>query len=74
MTNLAVEEVIGRAATDGEFRKLLFLNPEEALSAFELTVDEAEALKKMDKEKLDVFAMSLDEKIVKTYLPITDYP
>lgn len=60
-----VQAVIGRAATDAEFRKMLLDNPDEALAEFDLTDEEREALKNLDSEKLESFSQSLDERLTK---------
>jgi hypothetical protein len=64
----AVQEVIGKAVTDSEFREALFANPDEALAGYELTEDEIAALKSVDAETMESFAGSLDERISKAFV------
>lgn len=65
MSLSGVQAVIGRAATDAEFRKLLMENPEEALQGYDLTEEEKQALTSLDTEKLESFSQSLDERLTK---------
>lgn len=65
MSQLAVQEIIGRAATDAEFRALLFSDPDAALKNYELTADERDALSRLDQAELEAFAGTLDERITK---------
>ena len=66
MSQEVVQQIIGKAATDSEFRKLLLENPGEALKDHDLTDDEKDALKNMSQEGLDQFAGDLDERISKS--------
>ncbi|NIV38151.1 MAG: hypothetical protein GWN58_54670 [Anaerolineae bacterium] len=68
MSKQEVQEVIGRAVTDSEFRKALFADPDEALAGYELTEDEIVALKSVDAETMKSFAGSLDERISKAFV------
>jgi hypothetical protein len=63
----AVQAVIGKAVTDGKFRKQLFANPDQALSGYELTDAEIAALRNVDAETLESFAGTLDERISKAF-------
>ncbi|MBN2100533.1 Franean1_4349 family RiPP [Candidatus Dojkabacteria bacterium] len=65
MSHSDVQVVIGRAATDAEFRRMLRENPEGALQGFDLSDQEMEALRSMDSEKLESFSESLDERLTK---------
>jgi hypothetical protein len=65
MSKQAVQEVIGKAVTDSEFRNALFANPDEALAGYELTDAEVASLKSIDSETMESFAGSLDERISK---------
>ncbi|MBN1915607.1 Franean1_4349 family RiPP [Candidatus Dojkabacteria bacterium] len=68
MSLSTVQAVIGRAATDAEFRKILMENAEEALVEYtDLTPEEKETLIKLDSEKLNAFSLSLDERITKGF-------
>jgi hypothetical protein len=63
MSKEAVVAVIERAIEDEEFRRKLLESPDEALSGYDLTPEEAEALKGGDEAKLR--AMGLDERLSK---------
>jgi len=65
MSAEAVQTIIGRAVTDGEFAKQLFENPEEALKGYELSAEEATAIKNMKADDVAKFHASLDERISK---------
>ena len=65
MSAETVQEIIVKAVTDKEYRELLFSDPEKALENFELTDEEATALKEMEREKFDVVASKLEERISK---------
>jgi hypothetical protein len=65
MSQDQINVIIGRAATDSEFRKLLKESPDEALKEYSLTEEETDALKKMNFESLDAFAGDLDDRISK---------
>jgi len=66
MTQQAVESIIGKAVMDGEFREVLFANPDEALTDYSLTDEETVALKSVDAETLESFAGALDDRISKS--------
>lgn len=66
MTQQAVESIIGKAVMDGEFREVLFANPNVALADYPLTDGETAALKSVDAETLESFAGALDERISKS--------
>jgi hypothetical protein len=63
MSKEAVVAVIERAIEDEAFRRMLSESPDEALSGYDLTPEEAEALKSGDEPKLR--AMGLDERLSK---------
>jgi len=65
MSKDAVSQIIGRAVTDEEFRKLLFSNPEQALAGYDLANEEKEALKNLKPEDLEDFSTKLDSRITK---------
>jgi hypothetical protein len=58
-----LQEIIGRAVTEPEFRELLFNEPDKALEGYELTEEEAAALKRLHREKFDAVAGELEERI-----------
>jgi len=61
----AVQMIIGRAATDAEFREALIENAAEACQGYDLTPEELEALEALDAESLKAFAGTLDKRIQK---------
>lgn len=61
----AVQMIIGRAATDPEFRKLLIENAAKACKGYNLTKDELAALEALDGESLEAFAGKLPPRITK---------
>lgn len=61
----AVQMIIGRAATDPEFRKLLIENAAAACEGYDLTEDELAALEALDSESLEAFAGKLPARITK---------
>jgi benzoyl-CoA reductase/2-hydroxyglutaryl-CoA dehydratase subunit BcrC/BadD/HgdB len=66
MSQQAVEQIIGRAVTDAEFRQRLIENAAEACQEYELTAEELEALEALDANSLAQFAGTLDARISKT--------
>jgi len=67
MSQLAVERVLGRLVTDGEFRSEFFGEPADACrdNGFELTSIELAALLRIDLQALVCLAERLDPKIVR---------
>ncbi len=61
----AVQMIIGRAATDAEFRKKLIKNAARACQDYNLTEDELAALEALDSESLEEFAGKLPKRITK---------
>ena len=70
MYQTAVEQIIGRAATDSEFRSLLFSEPDRALSEYELTPEERQKILAMQPADVEQFAARLDKTIKRTKLEI----
>lgn len=68
MTQQAVESIIGKAVMDGEFREVLFANPDEALADYSLTDEETAALMSVDAETLESFAGALDDRISRSVI------
>jgi hypothetical protein len=66
MSQQEIERVIGRAATDSEFRQRLIDNAREACKEYNLTNDELDALEQLDAQSLLAFAGTLDKRISKT--------
>ncbi|NOK61862.1 MAG: hypothetical protein GFH27_549281n16 [Chloroflexi bacterium AL-W] len=65
MAQSNVEQIIGRAVTDEDFRQELINNPREACKEYDLTEDELDSLEKLDTQSLQAFAISLDKRITK---------
>jgi hypothetical protein len=61
----AVQMIIGRAATDPQFRKLLIEDAAKACEGYDLTEDELAALEALDGESLETFAGKLPPRITK---------
>jgi hypothetical protein len=66
MSQQAVEQVIGRAVTDPEFRDLLFSDPDQALTGYDLTEEERQAILAMESKHVEDFAGKLDSRITKS--------
>lgn len=66
MSMEAVQAVIGRAATDAEFRQRLIDNAREACAGYDLTAEELAALEALDAASLQNFAGTLDQRISKS--------
>jgi len=62
-----VQRIIGRAATDSQFRQDLLTNAQTALADYDLTEEEKGILTNLDNEKLMVFSKSLDSRITKGF-------
>ncbi len=58
-----VEKIIGKAVVDGEYRRLLFSEPDKALEGYELTEEEKSALIGLEREKFDAVAGELEDRI-----------
>ncbi len=65
MTQDTVAQIISRAVTDAEFRRLLLSNPDEALQDYDLSGDEIDALTNLEEEDLEDFSTKLDSRITK---------
>jgi hypothetical protein len=63
MSQETVQEVIIKAVSDPAFRELLFSDPDKALEGIELTEEEVESLKHIDRESFDDDSGELDERI-----------
>jgi hypothetical protein len=66
MSQTEIERVIGRAATDAQFRQALIEDARAACKEYDLTEDELDALEKLDAQSLLAFAGTLDRRISKT--------
>jgi hypothetical protein len=72
MSTENVQNIIGRAIVEAEYRSLLFDNPEKALEGYELTQDEAKSLKSLDRERFDEVASQVEERISKSGLALRE--
>ncbi len=66
MSQEAVQQVIGRAITDAEFRQQLIDNARAACAGYDLSEDELDALEALDQESLKAFAGTLDPRLSKS--------
>ena len=58
-----VQEIIGRAVVDSNFRELLFSNLDKAIEGYELAEHEKNALAGMKRESFDMIANELEERV-----------
>ncbi len=65
MSMSTIQQVIGRAATDPEFREALVADARAACGEYDLTSDELDALEALDHSSLAAFAGTLDERLSK---------
>lgn len=66
MSQEAVQQVIGRAITDAEFRQQLIDDARAACSDYDLTEEELTALDALDAASLQAFAGKLDARLSKS--------
>jgi hypothetical protein len=66
MSQQVVQQIIGRAITDAEFRQQLIDNARAACAGYELTDDELDALEALDQESMKAFAGKLDARLSKS--------
>ncbi|ABY36519.1 MULTISPECIES: Franean1_4349 family RiPP [Chloroflexus] len=66
MSQSAVEQIIGRAVIDAEFREKLIADARAACAGYDLTDEELEALERLDAESLQSFAGKLDPRLTKS--------
>ncbi len=59
----SVQMIIGRAMTEAEFRDLLFSDPVKALADYDLTEEESNALKGLERRNFDIVAHELEERV-----------
>lgn len=62
MSHDAVQDVLNRALADPDFRRSLLLSPDEVLVGFDLTEDEAAALRSIRSDEGEAEAVGLDER------------
>ena len=65
MTTDNVQQIIGRAVTDTEFRELLFSDAEKALEGYDLSDEEIAILMDLPQEQFDSMGSELEERISK---------
>lgn len=66
MSAEAVQQIIGRAITDAEFRQQLIDNARTACKDYDLTTEELDALEALDAESMKAFAGTLDSRLSKS--------
>jgi hypothetical protein len=66
-----VKQVIERAIKDEKFRKLLFDNPDKALSDYDLSQEDRELLHNLNEDNFGDFAGDLGDRTTKGWLPGT---
>ncbi len=66
MSQSAIEQIIGRAVVDAEFRAKLIADARSACAGYDLTEEELDALEKLDAESLQAFAGKLDPRLSKS--------
>ena len=74
MSTESVQEIIGKAVQDSEYRDLLFTDPEKALEGYELTEEEIIALKDIKAEKFDELLTDIEERISRAGLNVVSKP
>jgi len=60
MSQEATKEIIALAITYSEYKEMLFSDPDKALEGYELSEDEASALKGLENEHFDATAGELE--------------
>ena len=66
MSQEVVQQVIGRAITDAEFRQQLIDDARAACAGYDLTEAELDALEALDQDSLKAFAGTLDARLSKS--------
>lgn len=66
MSQEVVQQIIGRAVTDAEFRQQLIDNARAACAGYDLSTEELDALEALDSESLKSFAGTLDTRLSKS--------
>jgi len=73
MSAESLEKIIGKAVVDGEYRELLFSEPDKALEGYELSEEESAALKGLEREKFNTAATEIEERISRAGLSFTSF-
>ncbi len=67
----ALDQLVERAVTDREFRKLLINNLDKALEGYAVSSEERTLLENLDEENFDQFAGGLGSRTTKGFMPGT---
>ena len=70
MYHWILEEIIGRAAMDSQFRERMLEDPEVALREYELTEEQIAAIKAIPTDALERFAYQLTKSVGKELIKI----
>ena len=73
MSDEVMQFVIGRAVTDTEYRELLFNKPDEALEGYELSEEETQLLKQIERESFEEYLPELGDRISKAGLSMFSF-
>lgn len=65
MSKESISEILAKAITNQEYRDVLFAKPDVALAGYNLTEEEVNALKKIDRETFDSAAAELKDRVLK---------
>ncbi len=74
MSHQALQFIIGTALTDGEFCQQLLLNPEEAVTDFDLTRAERATVAAIRADRLEDFAYQLHQWITEQEGVLNNHP
>jgi len=61
MSAASIETILSRAMSDSAFADQLFANPEQTLTGYDLTAEEAAAFKGISRTDVDAFAKASPE-------------
>jgi hypothetical protein len=64
----SLKTIIGRAIAEPEYRELLFSDPDKALEGYELSDEEAAALRGLERDRFDAVASELEERMSRSGL------
>jgi len=71
MSTDAIKQIIKRAGSDLDFRKLLFNDPQAALTGYELTIEEIDLLKALQPDHFDSTATELEERVSRARVKVS---
>lgn len=63
MSTEVVVQIVGRAVVEPDFREFLFADPANALNGYDLTTEEAVALKSIAREQFDAVQSELRDRM-----------